>query len=206
MDTARHRVYIVDDEEPLRKSLQKLLKSVGYESRSFASAEEFLHAVDTLSPGCILLDVCMPGLSGLELQRVLRERRVEMPVIIISGHADVPMAVRAMKSGAADFIEKPCKTEELLVRVRDCLAGESEKQASHELHKEVESRLALLTRREKDVMNALVEGKRNKEIAADLGLSTRTVEAHRASLMDKLKAKSLSDVVRQALIEPGFRG
>lgn len=201
MTAHNQTVYIVDDEEPVRKSLQKLLKSVGYESRGFASAEAFLEDVDSLNPGCLLLDVCMPGLSGLELQHVLRERRIEMPLIVISGHADIPMAVSAMRSGAVDFIEKPCKAEELLVRIRECLAGESQRQRSAEQHREVESRLASLTPRERDVMRGLVDGKRNKEIAADFGLSTRTVESHRASLMDKLHAHTLSDVVRLALVD-----
>jgi FixJ family two-component response regulator len=197
-------VYIVDDEAPVRKSLSALTKSVGYESKTFDSAESFVEAFDTLESGCLLLDVCMPGLSGLELQEKLRKRHIQIPTIIISGHADVPMAVRAMKSGAADFIEKPFRSEELLVRIRQCMAGEFKRRQSARRQREAESRLASLTPREEDVMRGIVEGQRNKQIAADLGLSARTVEAHRASIMEKLKARTVSDVVRQVLASNGL--
>jgi len=197
-------VYIVEDEEPVRKSMGKLMKSVGYRYQEYANGEDFLSALDSdLEPGCILVDVCMPGLSGLELQQVLNDRAIGMPMILISGHADVPMAVKALKAGAEDFIEKPYRSEELIVKIRKCLAGEDKRKKSAELQKRIESRLKLLTPREKDVMFGLADGKRNKEIAADLGLSPRTVEAHRASLMDKLQAKTVSEVVRYAFFENG---
>ncbi len=197
-------VYIVEDEEPVRKSMGKLMRSVGYRFREFASGDEFLAALDEqLESGCILIDVCMPGLSGLELQKVLNDRDIGMPMILISGHADVPMAVKALKAGAEDFIEKPYRSEELIVKIRECLAGEDKRKKSAELQRRIESRLRLLTPREKDVMFGLADGKRNKEIAADLGLSPRTVEAHRANLMDKLQAKTVSEVVRYAFFENG---
>jgi len=192
-------VYIVDDEELVCKSMCKLVESVGYPSKSFTSAEEFLGKLDSISAGCILIDVCMPGLSGLELQHILNERHIKIPVFIISGHADVPMAVRALKAGAVDFIEKPYRSEELLVKIRDCFEGQLSRQINSDMNEQAASRMASLTRREKDVMQALVDGKRNKDIANDLGLSRRTIEAHRANIMEKLHANTLSDVVRQAL-------
>ncbi len=198
--SAGQTVYIVDDEDLVRKSMHKLMESVGYPSQGFSSAEEFIPMLDSIGHGCILIDVCMPNLSGLELQRILNERRVEIPVIIISGHADVPMAVRALKEGAVDFVEKPYKSEELLVKVRKCLEGEQRKQATSELRKQVAQRMASLTQREIEVVNGLVDGKRNKEIATDLSLSRRTVEAYRASVMEKLEANTLSDIVRQVLL------
>jgi len=192
-------VYIVDDEELVCKSMCKLVESVGYPARAFTSAEEFLAEIDSIKTGCILIDVCMPGLSGLELQHILNERHIKLPVFIISGHADVPMAVRALKAGAVDFIEKPYKSEELLVKIRDCFEGQLSRQLNSDMSEQAAARMASLTRREKDVMRALVDGKRNKDIASDLGLSRRTIEAHRANIMEKLHANTLSDVVRQAL-------
>jgi len=192
-------VYIVDDEELVCKSMCKLVESVGYPARAFTSAEEFLAEIDSIKTGCILIDVCMPGLSGLELQHILNERHLKLPVFIISGHADVPMAVRALKAGAVDFIEKPYKSEELLVKIRDCFEGQLSRQTNADMSEQAAARMASLTRREKDVMRALVDGKRNKDIANDLGLSRRTIEAHRANIMEKLDANTLSDVVRQAL-------
>ncbi len=192
-------VYIVDDEELVCKSMCKLVESVGYPARAFTSAEDFLANLESVKCGCILIDVCMPGLSGLELQHILNERHIEMPVFVISGHADVPMAVRALKAGAVDFIEKPYKSEELLVKIRDCFQSQLSRQVDSEMLEQASARMATLTRREKDVMKALVDGKRNKDIADDLGLSRRTIEAHRANIMEKLNANTLSDVVRQAL-------
>lgn len=193
-------VYIVDDEEPVRKALRFLTKSVDLKSASFDNAKDFLDSVDTLGPGCLLLDVCMPDMTGLELQEALTERSVEMPVIIITGHADVPTAVKAMKAGASDFIEKPFDSEELLERIYKCLSGELKRQKKSELTQQASELIARLTRREHEVMQALVAGKRNKEIADELFISFRTVELHRASIMRKLEAHSLSDVVRFALL------
>lgn len=200
---AEQVVYIVDDEELVCKSMCKLVESVGYPAYAFTSAEDFLSNLESVKCGCILIDVCMPGLSGLELQHILNERHIEMPVFVISGHADVPMAVRALKAGAVDFIEKPYKSEELLVKIRDCFQSQLSRQVDSDMTAQASARMATLTRREKDVMQALVDGKRNKDIAEDLGLSRRTIEAHRANIMEKLNANTLSDVVRQALQHNG---
>jgi two-component system response regulator FixJ len=193
-------VYIVDDEEPVRKALRFLTKSAGLKSESFETARAFLEATERIGPGCLLLDVCMPDMSGLELQEALTERKVEIPVIIITGHADVATAVRAMKGGASDFIEKPIDSEELLLRIHQCLSGEARRRRSVEWRKQAEERLSTLSRRERQVMEGLVAGKRNKQIGEELFISFRTVELHRASIMEKLKANSLSDIVRMSLI------
>lgn len=193
-------VYIVDDEEPVRKALRFLTKSDGLKSESFETAQEFLDSVNRIQSGCLLLDVCMPDMTGLELQEALRKRKVEIPVIIITGHADVPTAVQAMKSGAIDFIEKPFDSEELLERIHRCLEGEAKRRSNDDWKIQATERLARLTRREREVMDGLVAGKRNKQVANDLFISFRTVELHRASIMEKLEANSLSDVVRIGLI------
>jgi len=193
-------VYIVDDDASVRKALQFLARSGGLKSESFETARAFLESFDSIGPGCLLLDICMPDMSGLELQEALHERNSEIPVIIITGHADVPTAVRAMKVGACDFIEKPIDSNELLARIRQCLSGNVRRQQSAEWHKYASERLSLLTQRERDVMEELVAGKRNKQIAEALFISFRTVELHRASIMQKLEANSLADVVRIALV------
>lgn len=196
----KQKVYIVDDEEPVRNALQFLTKSDGLESESFATAQAFLDSLEDIGPGCLLLDVCMPDMTGLELQEVLHERKVEIPVIILTGHADVATAVRAMKGGATDFIEKPFDSDDLLTRVHQCLSGEAKHRESLEWKKQAAERLARLTRRELEVMEGLVAGKRNKQIGEQLFISFRTVELHRASIMEKLEANSLSDVVRISLL------
>lgn len=193
-------VYIVDDEEPIRNALRFLTKSDGLKSESFETAQAFLDSIDRIGPGCLLLDVCMPDMTGLELQEVLCEHKVEIPVIILTGHADVATAVRAMKSGATDFIEKPFDSEDLLVRIHQCLSGEAKRQESVDWRKQARERLSKLTRREHEVMEGLVAGKRNKQIGEELFISFRTVELHRASIMEKLDTKSLSDIVRIALL------
>jgi len=197
---AEQTVYIVDDEEAVRKALRFLTKSAGLKSESFETAGEFLDALEHLGPGCLLLDVCMPDMGGLELQETLRERNVEIPVIIITGHADVATAVRAMKNGASDFVEKPIDSEDLLERVHKCLSGEARQRKSIDFRKQAAERMSTLSRRERQVMDGLVAGKRNKQIAESLFISFRTVELHRASIMEKLNANSLSDIVRIALL------
>ncbi len=197
---AGQTVYIVDDEEPVRKALRFLTKSVGLKSESFETAQAFLDALERLGPGCLLLDICMPDTGGLELQLALRDRKVEIPVIIITGHADVAIAVRAMKNGASDFVEKPIDSEDLLERIQQCLSNEARSRCDVELRKLAVESLSSLSRRERQVMDGLVAGKRNKQIADDLFISFRTVELHRASIKVKLKAKSLSDIVRIALL------
>ena len=193
-------VYIVDDEEQVRKALVFLAKSDGLKSQSFESAQAFMDSLDHIGPGCLLLDVCMPGMSGLELQERLREHKLDIPVIMLTGHADVQTAVRAMKNGASDFIEKPFVGDELLERIHQCLSGEAERRASEEWRQQAVERLSRLTAREREVLDGLVEGKRNKEIADSLFISFRTVELHRASVMEKLEAHTLADIVRIALL------
>ena len=193
-------VYIVDDEEPIRKALSLLTKSDGLKSESFGNAQAFLDNLDLIGPGCLLLDVCMPDISGLELQEILQEQNLDIPVIVLTGHADIPTAVRAMKGGASDFIEKPFDSEELLRRIHQCLDREAENQENIEWRRQAAQKLATLTKREHEVMQGMVEGRRNKEIADSLFISFRTVELHRSSLMQKLDAKSLSDVVRIGIL------
>ena len=193
-------VYIVDDEEPVRKALSLLTKSDGLQSKSFENAKQFLDQLSEIGPGCLLLDVCMPDMSGLELQEILQEQSFGIPVIVLTGHADIPTAVRAMKSGASDFIEKPFDSEELLRRIHQCLNGEKEHQKDIEWRRQAAQKMMTLTKRELQVMQGMVEGKRNKQIADSLFISFRTVELHRSSLMQKLDAGSLSDVVRMSIL------
>ncbi|MEJ2345901.1 MAG: response regulator transcription factor [Gammaproteobacteria bacterium] len=192
-------VYIVDDDEPIRKSLSLLMKSGGYRPVPCASAQEFLDRFDSQSPGCVVLDVRMPGMSGLELQQLLTDRGSPVPVIIMTGHGDVGMAVRAMKAGARDFIEKPFDNQVLLDRIEEALADAEQQQRRDEELGAARARLDLLTPRERQTMELLVSGKLNKQVAADLNISVRTVESHRAKIMDKLQVRSLSELVRLSL-------
>ncbi len=189
-------VYVVDDDEAIRSALRLLMKSADLRVVTCASAEEFLKIYKPEQPGCLVLDVRMPGMSGLELQKLLLERHIRVPVIIMSGHGDVTMAVQAMKEGAVDFIEKPFKNEVLLERIKQCVASDVETRKELRQHVEAATRIASLTPREREVMELLIQGKRNKIIASDLGISNRTVEAHRAKIMEKMHAHSLSEVVR----------
>jgi len=193
-------VHVVDDDEAVRNSLGLLLKSIGLKSRLFASAADFL---DTYSPdwsGCIILDIRMPGMSGMELQKKLIELHCTMPITFVTGHGDVPMAVEAMQHGAFDFIQKPFRDQELLDRINQALSWDSEHRSEEERRKAVQERYATLTPREKEVMNCVVRGLANKVIAMDLGLSQRTVEIHRARVMEKMQSKSLAELVRMSLI------
>ncbi len=190
-------VYIVDDDEAIRKALLFLMKSEGLFAKDYASAEAFLATVTTATYGCLLLDVRMSGISGLDLQQKLRQEHASLSVIIMTGHGDVAMAVQAMKAGAMDFIEKPFDNEQLLKQVHVCLK-QRKYQARHE---EEVQRLKRLTKRERQVMDLLVEGNQNKVIASKLNISPRTVELHRAKIMEKLETKSLSHVVRISLAE-----
>ena len=192
-------VHIVDDDEAVRSSLKFLMRSQGFEVECYPSAQDFLNRVDVSVPGCVLLDVRMPGMTGLELLEELVQRQMPVPVILMTGQADVPMAVRALKSGAYDFIEKPFDNRALLLRIREALIQGGDVHERHKERETINERLQRLTRREQEVMDMLVSGKPNKVIAADLGISTRTVEIHRAKIMEKLQARSLSDVVRIAL-------
>ena len=200
MPSEKGMVHIIDDDEALRESLAFLLRTARIEVESFASATAFLDTLPHTRLSCVITDVRMPGLSGIDLLRRLRELKIEVPVIVITGHGDVPLAVEAMKVGAMDFLEKPFDDEVLLASVRSALRRRDGETRRHTDHAETESKLAALSKRERDVLGGLVAGQANKQIAFDLGISPRTVEIYRANLMNKMQAGSLSDLVRMALI------
>jgi len=192
-------IFVVDDDAAVRHSTEMLIRSMGLRAESFSSAAEFLEDFDPQQPGCVILDIRMPGMSGLELQGHLRERDAAIPVIFVTGHGDVPMAVKAMKAGAVDFIQKPFRDQELIDRVHAALDQDKEQRRQDADRAKIEARIEALTTRETEVMGLVVDGKPNKEIAFDLGLSPRTVEIHRARVMNKMKAASLPDLVRKVL-------
>ena len=196
MTTEQGKVYIVDDDDAVRNSLRLLFKTVGIEAIGFESGDRFLHDYDSDWQGCIILDIRMPGTSGLEVQKVLAERSNTLPIIFITGHGDVPMAVEAMQKGAVDFIQKPFRDQELLDRIREALATDEERREEQQHNAEVNERLDRLTNREREVFDLVVTGKPNKVIAYELGVSQRTVEIHRARVMEKMQARSLADLVK----------
>ena len=193
-------VHIVDDDDAVRDALQMLMTSENIAAKTYASAEDFITQKNIKKPGCLLLDVRMPGMNGLQLLEQLKKNDISLPVILITGHGDISMAVQAMKDGAADFIEKPFNNERLLNTIKVCLDDCINLNSKTEQRKEMQQKIATLTRREREIMNLLVEGKKNKLIAQELGISSRTVELHRAKVMEKLHANSLSDIVRTALL------
>lgn len=193
-------VHVIDDDEASRQSLAFLLQAADLDVRTYASAAVFLDLAPKIGWSCVITDVRMPGISGIELLRRLKERDINVPVIVITGHGDVPLAVEAMKIGAIDFLEKPFDDDVLLASVRTALAQRDSAQRRHGERTEIESRLAALSPRERDVLSGLVAGRANKQIAHDLGISPRTVEIYRANLMNKMQAGSLSELVRMALI------
>ncbi len=192
-------VFVVDDDHAVRQSLELLIRSVGLRAETYASAQEFLDALDPARPGCLVLDIRMPGMSGLELQRYLRERNIGLPIIMVTGHGDVPVAVRALKNGAVDFIEKPFSKQLLLERIRDSLDQDGRLRQEQARQAGIQNRLKSLTPRERSVMELVVSGKSNKEVAAELGVSKKTVEVHRAHIMQKMEAESLAELVEQAV-------
>ncbi len=192
-------VFVVDDDDAIRDSLRWLLESARLPVETFASASEFLTAFDAARPGCLVLDVRMPEMSGLELQERLAARGGSLPIIVLTAHADVPMAVRAMKNGAADFLVKPFRSQELLERIHAALRKDTEARAEAQRRAAILARLATLTAREREVMDLVVAGRSNKAIAAQLEVSTKTVEAHRTRIMEKMEADSLADLVRMAV-------
>jgi FixJ family two-component response regulator len=196
-------VFIVDDDNEVREAIALLMESVGLASETYDSAWAYLACFDPKRPGCLVLDVRMRHMSGLELQERLAEEPMHPPVIIITGHGDVPMAVRAVKNGAVDFIEKPFNDQSLLDAVHRAIEIDAE-QRGHALEvADIQQRLERLTKREREVLDQIIAGKRNKVIAADLGISQSTVEAHRAKVMEKLEARSLSELMRlMLLIDP----
>lgn len=193
-------VFVVDDDAAMRTSLRWLIESVGLSVETYNSAQEFLNAYTPDRSGCIVLDVRMPGMSGLELQEHLNSRRIMIPVIIVTGHGDIPMAVAAMKAGAVEFIEKPFNDQRLLDCVQEALQRDNRIRNDQVEKAAIDQRLDNLTPREREVMEMVVAGKANKVIAALLDVSAKTVEAHRAKVMEKMGVTSLAELVRLALI------
>ena len=193
-------VHVIDDDDALRDSLSFLLSSADIPVVTYPSATEFLKMLPDISTGCVVTDIRMPGMSGLELLRHLKESGSPLQVVVITGHGDVPLAVEAMRLGAADFIEKPFDDEVFIASVRTAIARQKQEDQSHALKSEVQKRIETLSARERQVLDGLVAGNPNKRIAFDLGISPRTVEIYRANLMTKMHAGSLSDLVRMALL------
>jgi two-component system, LuxR family, response regulator FixJ len=197
--TRERLVYVVDDDEAVRESLSALLDAKEYTVRSFALAREFLAAAPTLRPGVLIADIRMPEMDGLELQQELTARAFHFPLIVITGHGDVPLAVRAMKAGAIDFIEKPFATEAIIASIDAAMAHLSESATRDMVSAVAVERLSLLSPREREVLQGLLAGLPNKSIAYDLAISPRTVEIHRARVMEKMGARSLSELIRMSL-------
>lgn len=193
------RVFIVEDDDAVRDSLQMMLESIGRKVAAFTSADQFLSTYSQDMAGCIVLDIRMPGMNGMELQRKLNELNSILPVIFVTGHGDVPMAVEAMQQGAVDFVQKPYREQELLDKINQAMSLDEENRASLQQRQLILQRMQELTPRERDVMQLMVEGKANKVIAIDLNISQRTVEIHRARVMEKLSANSLAHLVRMYL-------
>ena len=193
-------VYIVDDDDGMRRALSVLMTTVGYQPAAFAGPREFLAKHDPSQPSCLVLDVRMPEMSGLELQQHLNRSGSMLPVILVSGHGDIPMAVQAMKDGAFDFLQKPFRDQELLDRINGALKLDAENRASTDRLADLKQRSDSLTPREREVMASVVDGKANKVIAIDLGLSERTVEIHRANVMEKMGARSVAHLVKMHLM------
>jgi two-component system response regulator FixJ len=193
-------VHVIDDDEAARDSLEFLLKAAGIKVKTYESAVDFLKSAAELKSGCVITDVRMPDISGIDLLKKLKDLKIDIPVIVVTGHGDVALAVEAMKIGATDFLEKPFDDEVLLAAVRSVLSRLGSKDKHRAERSEIDSRLAALSNRERDVLQGLVRGLANKQIAFDLGISPRTVEIYRANLMTKMQASSLSDLVRMALI------
>jgi two-component system, LuxR family, response regulator FixJ len=198
--TAQRVVHVIDDDEALRESLAFLLRAAQLEVKSYPSARAFLDGLPDESLGCVITDVRMPDISGIDLLRRLKELNIGVPVIVVTGHGDVALAVEAMKIGAADFFEKPFDDDLLLASVRSALREREGQKKRYAERAEIETRIAALSPRERDVLRGLIEGRANKQIAFDLGISPRTVEIYRANLMNKMQADSLSDLVRMALV------
>jgi FixJ family two-component response regulator len=191
-------VYIIDDDDSIRAAIQGLLKSVGLRSKSFANADEFLGSEHPNGPGCMILDVRLPGLSGLDVQRTMAEAGIQIPIIFITGHGDIPMTVKAMKSGAVEFLTKPFRDQDLLDAIQQALDRDRINRQQQSETSELESRYRILSAREREVMALVVSGLLNKQIASELGTSEITVKIHRRQVMRKMEAGSLADLVRFA--------
>ena len=197
-------VFLVDDDPAIRDALSLFLEAEGLRCEAFDSAGSFLDRCDPQRPGCLVLDVRMPGMSGLDLQAALVDRAIRLPIIFLSGHGDVPMSVRAMRAGAVDFMEKPCDETALLERIREAIERDRLHREALARQENARRRVAQLTPREREVMLAVVAGRSNKQIAKDLQLSHRTVEVHRARLMEKTRVRSLTELIELA-VSAGLR-
>jgi len=196
--TTEPTVFIVDDDEPVRQFLKGLVTSVGLRVEPCASANDFLDTYEPDQAGCLLLDIRMPGMSGIELQKELVRRNIDIPIIFLTGHGEVQVAVHAMKAGAVDFIEKPFNNQLLLDRVQEAVAKSVHASTHRGMREEIESRVALLTPRERQVLSGVIAGETNKGISRNLDISEKTVEIHRSKVMEKMQAKSLVDLVKMA--------
>lgn len=203
MKRRKPTVYIVDDDDGMRRALSVLMTTVGYSAVAFERPAEFLRKLDANQPGCLVLDVRMPEMSGLEVQQQLNRSGSMLPVILITGHGDIPMAVQAMKDGAFDFLQKPFRDQDLLDRINGALKQDAENRETVERQAELKRRSESLTPREREVMGLVVDGRANKVIAIDLGLSERTVEIHRANVMEKMQARSVAHLVKMHLTLTG---
>jgi FixJ family two-component response regulator len=191
-------IHVVDDDPSFRTAVTRLLRAANYQVRGYASASEFLNSDPCAEPGCILLDLRMPGASGLDLQQSLARMEERLPIIFLTGHGDIPASVRAMKAGAVDFLTKPIRREALLHAVENALGVDAKGRAARAVLRELQDRYENLTPREREVLAHVVSGKLNKQIAFDLGAAERTIKAHRASIMDKLGVQSVAELVRLA--------
>jgi FixJ family two-component response regulator len=193
-----HQIYVVDDDRPIREALSRLLKSAGYKVLTFSSAKEFMGHYEPDIPGCLVLDISMPGITGLELQRWLMQSNSSLPIIFLTGRGDIPTSVRAMKEGAVDFLTKPVNEEDLLKAIEEGLRRERRARAAHAELEVIWGRLATLTPRELEVLKHVVSGQLNKQIADDLGTVEKTIKVHRGRVMEKMGVKSLAELVRAA--------
>jgi len=191
-------VHVLDDDSSVRVAITRLLSAVGYEVRPHANAASYLLDPTSEGPSCLVLDVRMPGASGLEVQDALARLKISVPIVFLTGHGDIPMSVQAMRAGAVDFLTKPVKREALLAAVRKALEGQMATRADRAQHQELKARFESLTVREREVFDGVVAGKLNKQIAAQLNIAERTVKAHRSQLMEKMQAQSVAELVRQA--------
>lgn len=197
--TLKPTVFVVDDDDAIRDSMSMLLKTVGLQCETYPSAKDFLDAYDHDRPGCLVLDIRMPGMSGMELQELLNERHAITPIVFITGHGDVPMAVEAMQGGAVDFIQKPFRDQDLIDRINTALEGDRQLREELGEKQELMRRYETLTPREQEVLALVAKGHANKVAAYELGVSQRTIEIHRARVMEKMQARSLAQLVRMQL-------
>ncbi len=191
-------VFIVDDDQSVRTALARLMRSAGLHAETFASAKEFLEREHPDGPGCMVLDLSMPGSNGLDLQQEMAAARIDLPIVFLTGHGNVPSSVKALKSGAVDFLEKPVDEDRLLSAIKDAVEQDIRTRRDRDKLSEIQGRVARLTRRELQVFRRVVQGKLNKQVAGELGMSEKTVKVHRARVMQKMEADSLAELVRLA--------